>query len=427
MTDTVVIGAGLAGLSAAIRLAQQGQTVTLLTFGIGGIQLGQGSVDVLGYAPDSDQPVTHPFDELPGFAAKHPGHPYALFDAAAVKAAVDWLAGVVPAVLVAGDGENHLVPTALGAMRPTYLVQPSMVWPGKASLAVVGPRQIKDFYPELCAANLAKTAGVTATGYHIDLPARPGEVDSFPVNYAKALDDPAYLDHFADLVKAQVKAEEAICLPAILGLAQPDVAARLAAKLGRPVVEALLPPPSVPGMRLNEALTQVALSLGVRVVLGSKVTGFQASTQRLESVTLHEAGHDQAWAADNFVYTPGGFESGALRLDSYGTVSETVFGLPLTGTDQPDLITGDYWNDQALFAVGVGVDQAMRPLDGAKPVYENLHVAGGLLAGAIRWAEKSGDAIAVASAVQAADAITGGPVTKSAPATNQGKKGKTNA
>jgi len=403
MTDTIVIGAGLAGLSTAIRLAQAGQDVTLLTFGIGGIQLGQGTIDVLGY--HGDELVDHPFEEIPAFVANHPDHPYAILGADQVQRAVDWLAALLPGILVPGDGRNHLIPTALGAMRPTYLIQPWFRWPDLKSVAVVGPRQIKDFYPELAAANLEKTAHVTAKGYHIDCPARPGEAESSPVLYAKALEDPEFLNRFANLVSREIGDEEAVCFPAILGLGDP-AGTRLGELLKRPIVETLLPPPSIPGMRVNEALTGIATAAGVRIILGSKVTGFHADQGRIASVTLAQAGRDQAYEADNVVYAGGGFESGALAMDSYGKVSETLFDLWLDGADKKDLITGDYWTDQKLFAVGVRVDSSMRPLDASGQVpYANLYAAGGLLAGSIRWTEKSGDGIAVASAVRAADAI----------------------
>ena len=410
MTDTVVIGAGLAGLTTAIRLAQADQSVTLLTKGIGGIQLGQGTIDVLGYVPtkDGDRRVEKPFEEWSGFVAKHPAHPYRHLDNKTVRTAVDWLAGLLPGLLLPGDGRNQLVPTAVGAMRPTYLVQPSMAWPEVSSIAVVGPRQIKDFYPELVAANLAQTAKVQAKGYHIDLPARPGEVDSSPLLYALALDDADFRADFAKAVAAAIGDESAVCLPAILGLRTPDVAGLLAEALGRPVVEVLMVPPSIPGMRLNEALTALAKSLSVRIIIGAKVTSYQATPERLEAVVLHQAGYDKEYRADNFVYAPGGFESGALRLDSYGQATETLFGLPLTGVEGSDLVNGDYWADQQLFAAGVAVDDRMRPLDiQGQPFYQNLYAAGGVLAGAIRWHEKSGDAIAVASAVRSAEAILG--------------------
>ena len=65
MRDAVVIGAGLAGLAASIRLAQRGAKVTLVTKGIGGLQLGQGTIDALGYAPEF---VQHPLEAIENLA-----------------------------------------------------------------------------------------------------------------------------------------------------------------------------------------------------------------------------------------------------------------------------------------------------------------------------------------------------------------------
>ena len=165
-------------------------------------------------------------------------------------------------------------------------------------------------------------------------------------------------------------------------------------------------PPSIPGMRINEALTARAKALGVRIIIGSKVTGFESDKTRVTSVILQQAGRDQGYGADNFVYCPGGFESGGLIMDSYGKVSEPLFGLPISGADDPDLVTGDYWVDQKLFTLGVSVDSSMRV------GYKNLYAAGGILAGATRWTEKSGDGIAIASAYQAANSIMGDSPTK---------------
>ena len=53
MRDVVVIGAGLAGLSAAIKAADAGLSVTLITTGVGGIQLGTGTVPCPGASGDA--------------------------------------------------------------------------------------------------------------------------------------------------------------------------------------------------------------------------------------------------------------------------------------------------------------------------------------------------------------------------------------
>src|SRR5207245_7185012 len=71
--DTVVIGAGLAGLTAALRLAEKGQRVAVLAKGVGATHLSPATVDVLGYV---DGPVASPARALPDFAAAHPDHPY---------------------------------------------------------------------------------------------------------------------------------------------------------------------------------------------------------------------------------------------------------------------------------------------------------------------------------------------------------------
>ena len=148
------------------------------------------------------------------------------------------------------------------------------------------------------------------------------------------------------------------------------------------------------------------------MVAGSFAVGAQTEGRRVTAVVIEAAGGKRAYAADHVVFAPGGFESGALTMDSHGTISERVFGLPLTGLDQTDLVDGwpvhaDYWGDpQPLFRVGVRVDKSMRVLDGSgDPVYDNLYAAGGLLAGATRWREKSGEGIALGSAVAAVDTI----------------------
>ena len=49
--DAVVLGAGVAGLSAAARLAEGGAKVCVLAKGVGSTHLAPGTVDVLGYDP----------------------------------------------------------------------------------------------------------------------------------------------------------------------------------------------------------------------------------------------------------------------------------------------------------------------------------------------------------------------------------------
>lgn len=412
MSDVVVIGAGLAGLTAALRLARAGKSVTLTTKGPGGLQLSQGTVDVLGYTPER---VTAPLDAV---AAVPEGHPYASIGADATAEALNWLASELgPDLLVGSPATNFHLPTAVGALRPTAFAQPSMIAGnavGGKSYAVVGVRQLKDFPADLIAGNLARSTApdggsLSASAAWISLPARKGEADPTALTYARAMDDQSFAAAFAKAVAAVAGNADVVALPAVLGIRRRDVWRQVAEALGRDVCEIPLPPPSVPGLRLYDALLTMARAAGVRFIQGSRITGFTAGDDGVASVTLAAAGGPRHLTAGAFVFAPGGFESGALDVDSHGAITEPVFGLPLTATDAEPLIPSVYWGPHALFEVGVRTDDGGRPTDAAGAVvHPNLYVAGGIIAGSERWREKSGDGIAVATAVRAADHITGG-------------------
>ena len=70
-----IIGSGLAGLSAALWAAQTQARVTLLTKGIGGLLLSNGTIDILGFqtSPDGSETLAeNPFDGLEQLPKTHP-------------------------------------------------------------------------------------------------------------------------------------------------------------------------------------------------------------------------------------------------------------------------------------------------------------------------------------------------------------------
>ncbi|MDU0347413.1 glycerol-3-phosphate dehydrogenase subunit GlpB [Actinomyces sp. MRS3W] len=390
--------------------------------------------------------ITHPYAAIADAELLPQGHPYRAIGRRATAAGVDRFADLVgPELLIArpdadgttgaaatGSGDavahekgsgpaNLWLPTALGAMRPTLLVQPSMeasVLVDGGRYLVVGLARLKDFTAEMVAGNLRRCelpggGRVEARALTIDLEARAGEADTNAVGHARALDDPAVRDQLVRLLQGKVRAGETVLLPAVLGLERPGVFQEIAARLGAPVGEIPLVPPSVPGLRLEHRLDRLAADSRVRVVMGARVVDARVERGRLVSVTSAAAGRPREHRAGAFILAAGGFESGALTMDSHGNVTDTVLGLPLAGVSADGeenlrrLIHRDYWGaPQGLFRVGVAVDATMRPLgpDGA-PALEGVYAVGGVLAGAVRWSEKSGEGIALGSAEAACDAI----------------------
>jgi glycerol-3-phosphate dehydrogenase subunit B len=189
----------------------------------------------------------------------------------------------------------------------------------------------------------------------------------------------------------------------VLGIRDPHgVWSDLEHRLGRRVFEIPTLPPSVPGMRLYEILRVALRSAGGRLVLGAGVVDSVRSGSRVTSVATRAAGHDVSYAAPWFVLASGGFNSGAIALDSHWVTHERVLGLPLHDlppAGEPRFV-GDYLAEQPMSRVGVAVDAELRA-QGA----ENVFVAGAALPGAVPWREGSGEGIALASGSRVAQLI----------------------
>lgn len=415
--DAIVIGAGLAGLTAATRLAEGGVRTTLLAQGVGATHLAPATIDVLGYAPDL---VESPSRALPGFVADHPGHPYARLSAETVAASLDWLREHAPDLGYEGSlEENVLLPTAVGVAKPSALVPASMRagdLRAGGRFVFVGLRALKDFYPAYLADNLRRAklpsgASVDARAVTLSDPATDPDVS--PLGYARLFERPEFRRAVAAELGPQLEPDEAVGFPSVLGLERHAVVrGELEELLGRPVFEVASLPPSVPGMRLHRALDRALRRAGGRAILGPAAVGADHGDGVLKTLLVQaSASRTTTYGASSFVLASGGFASGAILLDSHGEVHETIFGLPVAGVpavDEPRFLPG-YFADHPMARAGVAVDDRLRPVDAAgRAIYENLFAVGAVLGGAEPWREHSGNGLALATGFAAASQILEG-------------------
>jgi glycerol-3-phosphate dehydrogenase subunit B len=408
--DVIVIGTGLAGLTAALRLAEGGARVLVLAKGVGATHLSAGTIDVLGYAPER---VEHPGEALDRLAAERPGHPYALVDAGAVTAAVDWfkarVAGgsLAPYAYQGSPNENLLLPTALGVPRPSAVVPETMAGGdlrGDAPIFVVGFRALKDFHPALLAETLRRT-GTAARSAELDL-VPEGRADVNSLGYARAFDDASFRAEVTAQLLGRLRADERVAFPAVLGITDPHaVWSDLERQLARPVFEVPTLPPSVPGMRLFAILRDALRRAGGRVILNAVVTGAERENGRVGAVRVRVGLREERRGCDWVVLATGGFASGGLELDSRWTARETALGLPVAGVPASgeERFAPGYLDDHPIGRAGVAVGPDLRP-EG----HENVLVAGATLAGAEPWREKSGDGISLATGHRAAELVLAG-------------------
>ena len=413
MIDLIVIGAGLTGLIAAYTAAKAGRQVKIVTKGLGATHWHAGSIDVLGYYPNDATRVDRALDTIQDLVRAQPQHPYALLDGTLPDALKNFVALMqelgLPYAGAVNQGDNLWLPSPVGAARPTFLA-PHAQLAGDLRRAepmlIVGLRGMRDFYPELIAENLGKQ-GQRARAAFLPLDLITDRHDSNTAQLASALDDPARRAKLAAALKQLVQPGERIGLPAILGMDAHAAALNdLQMQTGATIFEIPTLPPSVPGVRLTNALRNQLRQLGVRVEINADVIGFHAEGDRVLWIESDASGRPLKHRAEKFLLATGGILGGGIDSDHTGKVWETVFDLPLaTPRERGHWFRARFFDPAGhpIFRSGVSVNREFQPVDanGAR-VYKNVWAAGNTLAHADPILERSLEGTAIATGIAAA-------------------------
>lgn len=409
MSDSViVVGAGLAGLTAALLARSRGLEVRIIAEGRGSLSLSHGCVDVW-----RDGPLSGAAGDL------SPHHPLRRAGSAGMQAALDEFLTLIHAAGLpyhAATASPLRLPTATGSIHQTTAAPFSLA---NGSLDETGPihigriPEIRDFSAGLVASGL-RSRGVANVAV-VDLPLPPAAAgrDASPQRIASRLDRPSVREALCRDWAPRLRGVRRLGLPALLGLAQPAaVLADLEARLGISLFEIPTLPPSLPGLRLEQSLRRLCTARGIQIVEGPSVRGEvdgRSAGRRASGVVAATAGGPRRFLADSIVLATGGALNGGWLGFASGEVQDSVFGLPLDApADREQWVTIDPFEPQAFARFGLRVDSRQRPIDPRGRVYfENLFAAGGILAGADRTREGSRQGIDLASAYLAARGIAG--------------------
>ncbi len=409
--DVIIIGAGLSGLMAAEAAQSEGARVLVLAKGMGAFALTTSCIDGLGYSENSVNPISSPLASMVQFQKDHPRHPYSLLGAEKITASLSRFQEVCRAGGLDYEGEfssTIMLPTALGTFRPTCLAPQTMKGgdlsrPGPVLL--LGLKGVRDFFPFFAAENLNSLHehGRTPSSFRaaivegFPLPGKPLN----PLSLAHAFDEKKYRALLITRVESLLKKGERVGLPAVLGFHCPQDSWReMQEKLDTEVFEIPIPPPSVPGLRLDKCLKDHLRENGVRIIIGVPELTPLRGPDRLNGFSLGRSGGHVNYFAKSIILATGKFFGGGLD-SSRARVFEALLGLPLRfPSRRSEWFSARFLGPegQPFDSFGVEVDEKLRPVDpSGKFIYRNLFAAGGILAHADSMAEKSGGGVAIST------------------------------
>lgn len=412
--DTVIIGGGLAGMACGIRLAEAGRRCAIISQGQSALHFSSGSFDLLGKMPDGSD-VEDPLAGIAALERTDPGHPYAVMGAKRCEkyalAAPELLrAAGIP---VSGDcRRNHFRITPMGRAKATWLTidgyltaeAPDRLPFRKVCIANV--EGFLDFYPEFIAEEFRKY-DIECTFASVNLPdleqirRNPSEMRS--ANIARVFDHDRNLEALATRIREVIGDCEAVILPAIIGITRNDSLEVLRRQVAQPVY--LLPtlPPSIPGIRAQQALQHRFRALGGEYFLGDTVLG--ADFEQGLVKRIHTANHgDIPFEADHFVLATGSYFSRGL-VATPDRILEPVFDVDTQyAPNRAEWYTLHFFDRQNYQAYGVRTDRRLHALRQGD-VVANLYCAGAGLAGFHPVQDGCGAGVSLLSAFSVADSI----------------------
>ncbi|RRJ32162.1 glycerol-3-phosphate dehydrogenase subunit GlpB [Halocatena pleomorpha] len=398
--DVIVIGGGLAGSMSALSAAKAGASVRLISHKESTLRHASGLIDVLGYPTEGDQPVVNPFDALDELPDEHP---YTVVGESGIREGLA-LFDEITGDLYAGThtDRNALVPTQQGTVKPTARYPRSMaagIGNDRETL-LVGFESLPDFDAPLAADHLeAVNVPFASRGVTVPFPADL-RVDAKYTRFATALEREETTAALAETVESHLDGAERVAFPALLGRDNDgSVRSSLESHLGVSVFELPGGPPSLPGLRLVDRLSEALDAAGVHRSTGVPVVGRETAGDRVSSVLVDRGNHTpHPYHASEFVLATGGLVGKGIDSDRNG-VHEPIFDCHVPHPkDRYDWFCGDAFGDHPFARFGVVSDGELRPVDAQGTVeHENLRAAGSVLGGANIAAEKSGSGISLAT------------------------------
>jgi len=408
--DLLVIGAGLAGMAASLFAVESGLKTVLVGSTAGEILFASGALDLLGMHPVEQQKRWEkPWAGISSLIQDYPEHPYARLGLDTIRNGWNKFLDILRRVDLPYRGwpeRNIMLPTCAGTVKITHQV-PETMWPGvigfkkKLATLIIDFEGMNDF-SAVQMVNTLRGSWPGLRAKRLKFPYLLRGVDRQNVFMAEALGSPEVRARMAETVNSSLEGAELVGMPAVLGLRQAQaVAAELEEHIGVPVFEIPTMPPSVPGLRLRDAIEQELLRSGAVLMQGRRAVAINKNGRRCVSVAVQSEFSQETIETHGVVLATGRFLGGGLVADRDG-IREALLDLPVHQPEKrKDWHLHSFLDPKGhpVNRAGLEVDDFLRPLgvDG-RCACENLFVAGSLLAHQDWKRMKCGSGLAIATA-----------------------------
>lgn len=410
--DVVIIGGGLAGLTAGIKLQKAGKKCAIVSSGHSALHFWSGSFELLGRNAKGED-VDLPLDAIKSLPAEHPykviGDEKTIHYAELTK---DFF-NEIGVSLAGSHKKNSYRITPSGDRKPAWLtfsdfdtVESKDSKIGNKAL-IVNILGFLDFNTAFLADAFEKQ-GTSSRVELINLEEmeslRKNPSEMRAANIARVMDREDVWKAAAKKVKKLIKDEDVVVMPAVFGLKDKYVIEKVKEIIGTKTIFIATMPPSVPGIRTQMTLTSAFTQAGGHFFLGDTVN----SVERDESGKILSIGTvnfgDIKLRAENFVLATGSFFSKGL-VATPNNVYEPIFNLDVVAPEgRENWFNRNFWDKQNYISIGVAFSPNMKAIYKEKEV-DNLYVIGGVLSGHNPLYEHCGGGVTIISAMAAADNI----------------------
>ena len=368
--NTVIIGGGLAGLTAGITLQKAGRSTAIISTGQNALHFFSGSLESMEEAP---QRIIDMFAEA-GIALHY-----------------------TPGVRLMPMGTFKKATLSLEDI--SLFPEPQI---GHKAL-IVSFTGYHDFFCDFLAEGLEKQ-GMQCRIKLLNLP-ELGQLEKSPsemrsVQIARTMD--RIWETVVREIRILLRDEDTVILPQVFGLSDTSVLSRIRQGIPAQVVFTGTLPPSVPGIRTQILLKRRYELLGGTYLMGDEATGAHVHEGTVHSVVTQNLGN-HFMEAENFILATGTFFSKGLKANPF-EISEPIFGLDVEqAEDRSDWYNPEFMREQPYMKYGVATDSTLHALKCGEPI-KNLFAIGSIL-GETRPEMGTGGGLAIRSALAAADEI----------------------